>query len=308
MRRGMVVNGVPVADIAVDYDTNPAMMYTMWAYGYAANTEYMTKEEAASRTSFAANLFSYNNINTKLTSLEELQWFTSLTSIPTNFAFNCTKLNKIIIPSSVRSIGQQAFYSCPLTNMELDLSNITSFGVGAFQNCTGIKKIILNNNLTSLPGQAFQGCSKCDINVPTNLVSVGSRCFFATPVGDIILENLTTLSGDYNFSGHHATRIKIGNNLSVVPQYCFLADTNNKTLKIVEFGSGITSIGANCFQQNSLLESFTIHAVTPPTLNSTAFIQTNNTFKIYVPAESVTAYQTATNWSSVASRIQAIPS
>ena len=50
----------------------------------------------------------------------------------------------------------------------------------------------------------------------------------------------------------------------------------------------------------------TIKATTPPTLDSTAFsdsgIQT-----IYVPAASLDAYKSATNWSAFASKIKAIP-
>ena len=42
------------------------------------------------------------------------------------------------------------------------------------------------------------------------------------------------------------------------------------------------------------------------TENSNAFDNTNNC-PIYVPAESVSAYQSAPNWSTHASRIQAIP-
>jgi hypothetical protein len=40
--------------------------------------------------------------------------------------------------------------------------------------------------------------------------------------------------------------------------------------------------------------------------NSNAFDNTNNC-PIYVPSASVEAYKAATNWSSLSSRIQAIP-
>ena len=51
-----------------------------------------------------------------------------------------------------------------------------------------------------------------------------------------------------------------------------------------------------------------IYATTPPALaNSNAFTA-NNINKIYVPAASVNAYKTASNWSTFASYIEAIPS
>lgn len=79
-------------------------------------------------------------------------------------------------------------------------------------------------------------------------------------------------------------------------------------LTSVTIPNSVTSIGGASFYGCSSLTSVTILATTPPTLvNANAFKNTNNC-PIYVPAESVNLYKNATNWSSLASRIQAIPS
>ena len=70
-------------------------------------------------------------------------------------------------------------------------------------------------------------------------------------------------------------------------------------------GSGVTKISYYAFQNCSSLTSITILATKPPMLNADAFKNTNNC-PIYVPAASVDAYKTATNWSKYASRIYAI--
>lgn len=75
-------------------------------------------------------------------------------------------------------------------------------------------------------------------------------------------------------------------------------------LTTVNIGTGITTIDGSSFQSCSSLTSVTINATTPPTLGSMAFESTNNC-PIFVPAASLSAYQTA--WSTYASRIQAIP-
>jgi hypothetical protein len=78
-------------------------------------------------------------------------------------------------------------------------------------------------------------------------------------------------------------------------------------LTSVTIGNGITSIGNTAFNLCSALRSVTVEATTPPSLlNANAFNNTNNC-PIYVPAESVNTYKAANNWSSYASRIQAIP-
>lgn len=68
----------------------------------------------------------------------------------------------------------------------------------------------------------------------------------------------------------------------------------------------LTSIGDDCFNYSSNLTSIICMATTPPTLGDSAFKNTNNC-PIYVPTESVNTYKTAENWSTYASRIQAIP-
>lgn len=69
----------------------------------------------------------------------------------------------------------------------------------------------------------------------------------------------------------------------------------------------ITSIGAQTFYGCSTLESIVVRAATPPTIGSYAFNNISSNAKIYVPAESVDAYKAATNWSTYASIIEAIP-
>ena len=47
--------------------------------------------------------------------------------------------------------------------------------------------------------------------------------------------------------------------------------------------------------------------IIPPSISSFAMGHIDKISKIYVPAESVEAYKTATNWSNYASKIEAIP-
>ena len=65
----------------------------------------------------------------------------------------------------------------------------------------------------------------------------------------------------------------------------------------------ITSIREYSFYCTTLTK-LTILATTPPTLQTPLG---PNTFLIYVPAESVDAYKNASGWSTMASRIYAIP-
>ena len=68
---------------------------------------------------------------------------------------------------------------------------------------------------------------------------------------------------------------------------------------------GLTAV---CFKVAIPLTNVTVEAITPPSLGHSVFLDTSSSLVIYVPAESVEAYKTATNWSDYASKIQAIPS
>ena len=75
----------------------------------------------------------------------------------------------------------------------------------------------------------------------------------------------------------------------------------------VIIGTGVTSIYDYAFQYATQLQSITINATTPPKITSSTFVNMSRLTTIYVPAESLSAYQSATSWKNHASLIQAIP-
>lgn len=56
---------------------------------------------------------------------------------------------------------------------------------------------------------------------------------------------------------------------------------------------------------NMRIQELWVFAPTPPTLNSNSF--SSSPVAIYVPSQSVETYKGASNWSSYASAIQAMP-
>ena len=99
------------------------------------------------------------------------------------------------------------------------------------------------------------------------------------------------------------TTLNIPEGTTKIGEYAF---QNCTKLTSVTIGNSVTKIYNYAFDSCSGLTSVTIQATTPPSLGSGAFSNTNKC-PIYVPAESVDAYKTATNWKTYASRIQPIP-
>lgn len=164
-------------------------------------------------------------------------------------------------------------------------SGITSISDSSFSNCRGLTSITIPNSVKSIGSSAFNSCSSMtSVTIGNNVKSIGSNAFFfCTGLTSVTIPNSVTSIGGSAFI------------------YCY-------GLTSVTIGNSVTSIGGSAFNSCSGLTSITIKATTPPTLaNNNAFTNTNNC-PIYVPAESVETYKAASGWSSLASRIQAIPS
>lgn len=97
--------------------------------------------------------------------------------------------------------------------------------------------------------------------------------------------------------------LSLSENLTFIGAYAFRGCSS---LTSITIPSSVTNIGTWAFYYCSRLTAITCLATTPPTLGTEVFRNTNNC-PIYVPAASVSAYQSASGWSSYASRIQAIP-
>ncbi|KAK8837252.1 hypothetical protein M9Y10_036682 [Tritrichomonas musculus] len=81
-------------------------------------------------------------------------------SIPNN-CFQANKsIRKIVIPSSVTSIGDHAFYCCEsLTNVTIP-SSVTSIGRYAFSWCKSLANVTFPSSITSIGDYAFSCCPK----------------------------------------------------------------------------------------------------------------------------------------------------
>lgn len=146
-----------------------------------------------------------------------------------------------------------------------------------------IVKIGLSDKTTSR-GCSFRQCNNIISAItPSNISLVYSYCFAQC-------NNLVS--------------IIIQNGVTGIDNNAFYKDTR---LTNVTIPKSVTIIGNECFYGCTGLTSITIEATTPPTLRDIYALDNTNNCPIYVPAESVDTYKAATNWSTYASRIQAIP-
>ena len=139
------------------------------------------------------------------------------------------------------------------------------------------------------------------------ITSIGNSAFYNyTSLASITIPNGVTSIGEYAFYGCSSlTSIVIPNGITYLENRVF-AGCN--ALTSVTIPSSVTSFSEIVFQGCTSLVNVTVEATTPPTLRYDPFYYSPSSLVIYVPAESVEAYKTASYWSTYASKIQAIPS
>ena len=167
----------------------------------------------------------------------------------------------------------------------------------------GSKSITANGNYSS-SSDNLDGYSSVTVNVAavSKLPQVADKT--VTEIAAADLAGATEL-GNYIFhSCSSLVSITIPSGVTNIGNYAFNGCLN---LASISIPSSVTSIGKSAFYSCTKLASATVEATTPPTLGTNAFSLTDDDFVIYVPAASVSAYQSATNWSMYASKIQAIP-
>lgn len=121
---------------------------------------------------------------------------------------NCSNLQTICFPSSLRFIETAAFQDCrSLTTLSCDVntSGLEKIGPSAFANCTSLAEFALPKTLKSIENYAFDGCESLKrIEIPASVTTVGESAFEnCSSLKDILVEDPAKTKVDqYAFAGN----------------------------------------------------------------------------------------------------------
>lgn len=142
-------------------------------------------------------------------------------------AFSMSKISKVILPDSMVSLQNEAFYGCEYLT-EIDFGHgiehiggdgnqhvfsgcsmkklvfppqVKEIGINAFFSCGELKEVIFNEGLETIQRGAFRGCPRLtEIHLPASIKKVGPEAFLCEVLREGIQDinvNMSTIPEDF---------------------------------------------------------------------------------------------------------------
>lgn len=248
----------------------------------------------------------------------------SSTYNPPPWIWLANNIKKVVIADGVTSIGNYAFNTCSLTDIDFPPS-VNRIGNNAFNHCTSLRNITLPDHVTTIEKETFYDCyGLTNISIPNGITIIDDGAFFhcGNLTEFIITENVTTIGnhvffacrklkninipdnvksiGESAFScNYNLISVTIGNGITIIPSSAF---RDNPDLTNVFIGNGISTIGDYAFSGCRNIKQMTIMSTVPPEHHEDDFkIET-----LYVPKESIDIYRNTTIWATICNNIEPI--
>ena len=91
--------------------------------------------------------------------------------------FRENTLRAVVIPNTVKSIGESAFYSCSDLYFIVIPDSVKDIEYLAFGNCYNLQNIVVSKNLERIGYSAFRATGIDCISLPATIKSIGNNAF-----------------------------------------------------------------------------------------------------------------------------------
>ncbi len=222
----------------------------------------------------------------------------------------CSSLERITLHEGVTSIGDRAFYGCAIKEFTIP-NSVTKVGSEAFK-CKPLEKLYVGSGVTSFGNDAFGGCENLKHVYITDMKAWCNIDFSGYAPYQTSAVNPLSYKATLYLNGEPVRELVIPEEITTLKNGTFFGCSSLERVTIPE---GVTDMGYQIFNGCPNLKEVYCRPTTPPTPHCMSwwnsmgatyyFWLTFNSIpevdgRIYVPEESVEAYQTAYMWDEYA--------
>ena len=190
-----------------------------------------------------------------------------------------------VIPNSVTSIGNGAFYGCSDLMSVTIPNSVTSIGKRAFFGCSGLTSVFISDlaawcNIEFQPFVDYEGWVEKDSDGSTNPLWYAHHLYLnGKEVKELVIPNTVTSIKDGAFSlCHGLTSVTIPNSVTSIGDIAFYGCSN---LSSISIGNSVTKIGCAAFAFSNITSVEIPYSVTHVFRES--FRQCNSLTSITIP-------------------------
>lgn len=212
--------------------------------------------------------------------LEKILLPTSLKSIGNLTFLNCTNLKTINLPETLELIGDGAFYGCTSLEEIIFPSSLRTIGQSVFQYCTNLKNVVFNEGIEYLNNGLFGYCQNLkDVSFSSTIKDI-SQAFAYSGIEEIDIPNsIENIPQSAFVFCTNLKRISLPNNLKYIEGSAFYSC---RCLESIEIPKNTIEIAEHSFDQCSALKSV-IFKGGPKKINSNAFRNCISLEKVEIP-------------------------
>ncbi len=212
------------------------------------------------------------------------------------------------IPSTVKSIGSNAFNGCSgLTSVDIP-NSVSSIGYAAFYGCWSLAELTIPNSVTSIGEDAFYYCSKLkEVAIPNSVTSIGDYPFSSDNLDKIAYPSRLDRKMDYIKA---PIKIKYSSESPTVYEDGILRNEDYTEIYFASLNlageytipASVTMIGAEAFKGCKDLTSIVAESLEAPAMQQSSFDALDNQPSIYdnctlyVKDDAVENYMTNYSW------------
>ena len=175
-----------------------------------------------------------------------------------DYAFSSTNIDSVVLPEGFTTLGSSAFYRSLLKSIEIP-SSVKSIGAEAFDYCESMTTAVVN--CSQLGEYMFRRCyALADIALNSQPRELPNGCFASTAIQNINVPSSVLSVGDSAFVGCKQLQnitFAEDSKLVLIEESAF---SGCKALESIHIPSGVTSIGDKAFDSCDALKSVTFGA------------------------------------------------